>query len=94
MTEPPRELGGARVLKYTVVAPEVRPTGATRHYVGGSLMGPATALAIARYEDEDGVYLFYVDGDGAVVTDTWHESVEDALGQAAFEYEGLTWADV
>jgi hypothetical protein len=41
-----------------------------------------------------GTYLLYVDDSGEVVTDTWHASLEDALHQAAFEYEGLTWADV
>ena len=30
---------------------------------------------------------------GAVVTDTWHLSLDDALHQAAFEYDGLTWTD-
>jgi hypothetical protein len=28
------------------------------------------------------------------VTDTWHESVDAALDQAAFEYRGLRWQDV
>jgi hypothetical protein len=29
-----------------------------------------------------------------VETDTWHESLDDALDQAAFEYVGLTWTDL
>jgi hypothetical protein len=57
-------------------------------------MGPASALAIARYEEPDGYYLFYLDGSGKVVTDTWHDSVGAALDQAAFEYGGLVWVDV
>jgi hypothetical protein len=94
MVEPPHELDGARVLKYAVVTPEVEPTGATRHTVGGVGFGPAATLAIARHAGEDGTYLLYLDHDGHVFTDTWHESIEDALHQAAFEYEGLTWTDV
>jgi hypothetical protein len=94
MREPPQELDGAKVLKFAVVSPEVEPTGATRHTVGGVEFGPATALAIARYPNEEGIYLFYIDDDGRVVTDTWHASLEDALHQAAFEYEGLGWTDV
>jgi hypothetical protein len=35
-----------------------------------------------------------LDTHGGVVTDTWHASLDDALHQAAFEYRGLTWADL
>ena len=42
---------------------------ATRHVVGGSEMGAASALAIAQYEDEVGFYLFCLDSAAAVVTD-------------------------
>jgi len=56
-------------------------------------MGPAAALAIARYANENGFYLFYLDQAGNVVTDTFHESPEAALDQAAFEYLGLTWIE-
>jgi hypothetical protein len=49
MGEPPRELDGATVLKYAVVTPKVKPTGATRHWVDGISFGPAAALAIVRY---------------------------------------------
>jgi hypothetical protein len=94
MVEPPRELDGAKVLKYAVVTPDVEPTGATSHTVGGAEFGPAAALAIARYSGEDGTYLFYLDHDGRVVTDTWHESLDNALHQAASEYEGLNWTDL
>jgi hypothetical protein len=94
MVKPPHELDGARVLRYAVVTPEVEPTGATHHTVSGVEFGPAAALAIARYPTEDGIYLFYLDDDGLVVTDTWHASLDNALDQAAFEYEGLSWADV
>jgi hypothetical protein len=94
MVEPPHELDGAKVLKYAVVTSEVEPTSATRHTVGGSAIRPAAALAIAQYAGEEGFYLLYVDHDGEVVTDTWHTSLADALHQAAFEYEGLTWTDI
>jgi hypothetical protein len=59
----------------------VEPTGATRHVASGVELGPAAALAIARYEGGDGFYLFYLDDDGAVTTDTYHDSVEDALAR-------------
>jgi hypothetical protein len=94
MVEPPQELAGARVMKYAEVTADVEPTGATRHTVAGTQLGRAAALAIARYPEEAGTYLFYLDTHGGVVTDTWHASLDDALHQAAFEYRGLTWADL
>ena len=89
----PSELDGARVVRYAAVTSEVEPTGATRHVVGGVETGPAAALAIARYASENGVYLFYLDDAGNVVTDTFHDSLEVALDQAAFEYRGLAWIE-
>ena len=94
VVQPPYELDGARVLKYAVVTPEVEPTGATRHTVGGVESGPVAALAIAWHPDDEGIYLLYLDDFGSVVTDTWHASLGDALHQAAFEYEGLSWTDI
>ena len=91
--EMPHEIDGARVLKYAVVTRNVEPTGATRHVGRGVVLGPAAALAIARYSDDPGCYLFYLDGDNAVTTDTYHESLEGAIAQAGFEYRGLRWVD-
>jgi hypothetical protein len=92
---PPRMLGGGRVLKYARVTPDVRPTGATRHILPSGVAGPAAALAIVEdAEDTGGFFLFGLDATGSVETDTWHESLDDALDQAAFEYVGLTWTDL
>ena len=79
----PRELDGAKVLKYAAITDDVEATGATRHFRDGGfrdggLIGPATALAIAQYSDAQGFYLFYLDGNGRVVTDTFHDSAEGA----------------
>ena len=48
-------------------------------------------LAICRAPD--GFYLFGCDAEWNTVTDTWHESLEDAQHQAGFEHEGIddTW---
>jgi hypothetical protein len=94
MADQPSELDGARVLKHALVTAEVEPTGATRHVVGGVELGRASALAIAKYDDAGGYYLFYLDDAGGVVTDTWHAAVAAALDQAACEYDGLVWVDV
>ena len=91
---PPRELDGAQVVHYAEVTASVTPTGSTRHVVGGTLLAPAAALAIARYPGGEGYYLLYLADTGHVVTDTLHASVQSAFDQAAFEYEGLKWTAV
>jgi hypothetical protein len=94
MVEPPRVLDGAQVVAYAIVTGDVAATGATRHVVGDSEMGPAAALAIACYPDVEDFYLFYLDEGGEVVTDTLHRSLAGAMRQAAFEYVGLSWTEV
>jgi hypothetical protein len=64
--EVPDTLNHARVLKYATVTASVEPTGATRHTVGGVPMGPAAALAVVQYNNDDAFDLFYLDGQGKV----------------------------
>ncbi len=47
---------------------------------------PPVMLRIVQYEGNDGVYLFYRDSDGVELTDTLHDSVEQAHEQARFEF--------
>jgi hypothetical protein len=93
MKRAPGTSGGAKVLLYTPIDERHRPTGGCEHYVAGALMGPAAGLAVCRYEGEAAVYLFGCDGDWEVDTDSWHETLESAMRQAEFEYEGVsaTW---
>jgi hypothetical protein len=49
---------------------------------------PFVKLVIAAYPGEKSCYLFHVCADGQVA-DTWHETVEDALYQAEWEF-GVT----
>lgn len=90
MSEPPAEFDGARVLAYATFSDTVTPTGRTAHYVGGELIGPAAGLAIVRYDGDSAYYLFYLDADWQVITDTWHPSEASAREQAEFEYCGVT----
>jgi hypothetical protein len=50
-------------------------------------------LAIGQYAGETAYYLFGCDDAWNTLTDTRHETLEDALRQAEFEYEGVsqTW---
>lgn len=95
MGHPPNELGGAKILRYAFLDESIQITGNCKHWVRGRLEGPASALVIGQYEAESGYYLFSCDSQWQTVTETWHETIEDALGQAEFEYEGITanWQD-
>lgn len=98
MPEPPSTMGGGTVLRFASVGKDVRPTGATVHsyaeivdgeIVLGEPLGPFAALAIVQVPDETGFYLFYLDDRWEIVTDTHHETLEAALHQAEFEYDGI-----
>ena len=63
-----------------------RPTGATRHFRDGVELSAPSELRIVKYEHDPGCYLFYCDCNGNVMTDTYHDSVHDALAQAEREF--------
>jgi hypothetical protein len=92
MKPAPRVIGNAKVLYYSPVDGRHRPTGGCKQVIAGVLQGAAAGLAICQY-GEDGFYLFGCDAEWKEVTDTWHQTVEDAMEQAEFEYEGVaqTW---
>ncbi len=87
----PQVIGNATVLLHTLIDYRQRPTGKTTHIVGGTTLGTAAGLAICNADG--GFYLFYCDPEWDVITDTWHQTVEDAKDQAEFEFEGVsgTW---
>lgn len=62
------------------------PTGLTRHFCAGELLPPPVELKVVQYTDDCGFYLFYCDETGNEQADTWHESLEQALDQAEFEF--------
>lgn len=95
MKEPPPKIDNAKVCRYAIIDAACRHTDKCRHFVAGQLMEPAAGLAICQYADGPGFYLLYCDDAWDVVTDTWHESMERAMGQAEFEYEGIgrSWKD-
>jgi hypothetical protein len=89
----PSHIDGAEVLQVAFLD-GVKPTGATRHVVNGAEAGDFAALAIARYEQAQGVYLFYCDDAWQTVTDTYHETVDGAIEQARREYGPVQFRDV
>lgn len=64
-----------------------QPTGKTRHYSGGTECPKPSELRIVQYLNDPGIYLFYCDDAGREVTDTYHDSVEQAKDQAEFEFK-------
>jgi hypothetical protein len=78
-----------------------------RHYEGGlppSVAGdrvdrrvplPRAALVVIDDKGAEGVFMFRFDEQGGEIGDTWHSTADDALRQAAFEYERqLTWETI
>ena len=90
----PTILGAMQVVLYSRIDERHRPTDACRHIIhGGGVLGPAWGVAICSCSDKSGYYLFSCEDDWYPVSDTWHQTIEDAKRQAEFEYEGIssTW---
>jgi hypothetical protein len=94
MNPVPDMIDGAAVLWFTPIDERHRHTGYCQHFVGGSLLGAASGLAICQYGNNGEFYLFYCDTNWNALSDTCHESLERAQGQAEAEYEGSseTWS--
>jgi hypothetical protein len=58
----------------------------TRHLVNGQdVTLQISSLKIIQLEDDPGYYLVYYDTKGEELTDTYHDSAEEALAQAKWE---------
>ena len=89
----PTNFGDERVICYSPLDERHTFTGGCRQIVAGQLLGQMAGLVICQSPESGGFYLFGCDDDWSVVTDTWHETLDDALHQAEFEYVGVssTW---
>jgi hypothetical protein len=58
MQPPPPTLDGAKVLKVADLA-AARAAGRTRHYVGSERVTDFASIALAQYDDDPAVYIFY-----------------------------------
>ena len=71
-----------------------KTTGKTRHYTA-SINNDGTKdlenIPIPKWveisEEPSGFFLFHYNADGECISDTWHESLEEAKEQASFEFE-------
>jgi hypothetical protein len=93
MKPAPKIVGTFPVVCYSPIDERHRFTAKTEQIVSGQLMGAMAGLAICQPSGSVGFYLFGCDADWNVVTDTWHQSLDEAKEQAEFEYEGIgkTW---
>ena len=80
---------GYRTIHYAEFTEEVR----AGDYFGGGREGLPYALLIVYDERDSGgfVLITWLDAEGAFGGDTWHPTLEEALGQAEFQYVGLDW---
>ena len=67
-------------------------TGNTTHYAGGVLLPAPHSLRIVKLEPGFGFYLFHYDPHGEEMTDTFHDTVKDAMRQAQWEF-GIAASD-
>lgn len=74
----------AAIVKEIVLEPHHVGTGRTRHYRDGALNSRPARLIIVRFSD--GFNLIHLDSQGSEMSDTFHESVDNAVEQAAFEF--------
>ncbi|MCF3960384.1 hypothetical protein [Streptomyces fuscigenes] len=84
----PSTLDGASVELLAGVGEAQRATRRTRHSVNG-FEERAANLAIVRYSDDPGYYLFYCSVDWEVLTDTYHAAAQEAVNQANYEFDNL-----
>jgi hypothetical protein len=54
--------------------------------------GRTRQLEIAEFGEDPGYSLLHLDQDGKTIWDTWHETLDDAMAQAAREF-GVKSAD-
>lgn len=83
---------GEQIVQRVRLRPEHRPTGNTRHTVNGIVVEPPAELRIVQFNGDAGFYLIHFDERGRELTDTYHESCEEAMGQAEFEF-GIAHTD-
>lgn len=78
----PRQIGGAEVVAYVILNPEIhKDSGSPRLYSDVALQTSFHGLAIATY-DLSAFYLFFSDVDWDTQNDTWHQSVTEAMETA------------
>lgn len=79
-------MSNQRKIWQIVLADRHKPTGRTTHLREGEKLAAPNQLLIAQLSDDPGYYLLYLDAAGNELTDTYHDTVENAMRQAEFEF--------
>ncbi len=79
-----------KILKTAIVKSS---KGVTSHRVGDDSISNIYSVSISQYDEDDGFYLLYLDENGIEITDTYHNSLNDAVSQAEFEFHLKNWDD-
>ena len=85
-----------KVLKRIYLAAHHEATGKTRRYVAGELEPRPSTMRIGHVEGEEGFHLLAYRYNDALMTDTFHRTLEQALKQANEELKvkPAEWEDV
>lgn len=87
----PTLIGDLLVLYWSPIDSRHQVTGACRHVDLSTDTNDRIPGMIAIVGSKpSGFYLMRFTDDWQFITDTWHESVEEAYSQAEFEYVGVT----
>jgi hypothetical protein len=76
-----------RHLREVILANKFGATGKTKHFLGTVPAPVPWRLVIAQPSQGNGYYLLHFDENGEEITDTYHESISEAMSQAEWEFE-------
>jgi len=93
MRDCPDIMGKAKVIMFTPIDGRHALTDDCKQIVAGTPIVPIAGLAICQHASETVFYLFGCDKEWNTLTDTWHQTIQEAIEQAEFEYRGSkqTW---
>ena len=96
MTEIPESLQRPPVLYWTRIDKRHRRTGNTQHLNLSTGRPDPIPHFLGIHQDSGSFYLSHLDAEGTFITDTMHDSIQDAMSQAEFEFVGTsaTWVQV
>ena len=77
---------GEKIVHRVRLRPEHKPTGMTTHTVSGIVVEPPFELRILQFDGDPGFYLIHFDESGTELTDTYHDTCQQAMEQAQFEF--------
>ena len=77
---------GFSILRKVTLSRDQVSTGKTVHISGGEELHAPSKLQITQYPDDKGYYLIYLDSSGDEMTDTYHDTIEEAMEQAKWEF--------